>query len=95
MNIVNLETSEEYEVWRANEKLENNESMYCFSWFTLQLNFLPDTLKDKLPPTDSRFRPDQRALEHGDTDTAIKEKHRLEENQRKRRKENEKNGIKY
>ena len=39
-----------------------------------------------LPPTDSRFRTDQRALENGDIDLATQEKHRLEEKQRARRK---------
>ena len=35
-----------------------------------------------LPPTDSRFRPDQRALENGNYEAASNEKHRLEEKQR-------------
>lgn len=43
------------------------------------MNFLTDSLKDKLPPTDCRLRPDQRAYENGDTELASKEKHRLEE----------------
>jgi len=43
------------------------------------LNYLSDGLKEKLPPTDSRLRPDQRALENGETELAIREKHRLEE----------------
>lgn len=54
---------------------------------------LSDALKEKLPPSDSRLRPDQRALEMGDTDTAIKEKHRLEENQRARRRKLQEKGI--
>ena len=53
--------------------------MYHFTKFALQLNYLPDSLKEKLPPTDSRFRPDQRALENGNTELATKEKNRLEE----------------
>jgi hypothetical protein len=53
--------------------------MYQFSHFTLQLNLLNDTLKAKLPPTDSRFRPDQRAMELGDYEGATREKLRLEE----------------
>lgn len=69
--------------------------MYQFTKFTLQLNFLSDSLKEKLPHTDSRLRTDQRALENGDTETAIKEKHRLEELQRARRREHEKNGTKH
>ena len=80
-------------VWTMNAKPENSDWMYQFSLFTLQLNYLPDSLRDKLPPTDSRFRPDQRALENGDTDLAVREKHRLEEAQRARRRENEKNKI--
>lgn len=42
-----------------------------------------------LPITDSRFRPDQRALEFGDEDLAGDEKHRLEEKQRARRRQME------
>ncbi|CAI7789539.1 unnamed protein product, partial [Closterium sp. NIES-54] len=38
-----------------------------------------------LPPTDSRFRPDQRALEEGDEAWANEEKRRLEGKQRKAR----------
>ena len=43
----------------------------------------------KLCPTDARFRPDQRALEHGDIDLAQSEKIRLEQKQRNKRKERE------
>lgn len=66
-----------------------SESMYNFTFFTLQLNYLPPGLKEKLPPTDSRLRPDQRALEEGDLVKAAAEKSRLEESQRKLRKERE------
>ena len=53
--------------------------MYHMTKFTIQLNNLEDKLAAKLPPTDSRFRPDQRALENGDFDLAGSEKFRLEE----------------
>ena len=39
-------------------------------------------MKGILAPTDSRFRPDQRALENGDLSLAEKEKSRLENKQR-------------
>jgi hypothetical protein len=39
-------------------------------------------LQEKLPPTDGRLRPDQRALENGDYDLANAEKLRLETKQR-------------
>ncbi len=48
-----------------------------------------------LPPTDTRFRPDQRALENGDFKLAAFEKNRLEEKQRAVRKYNEKNKIEF
>lgn len=40
-------------------------------------------LKEKLPPTDSRLRPDQRHLENGEFDAANSEKLRLEQKQRR------------
>lgn len=67
--------------------------MYNFTNFTLQLNHLPQSLKNKLPPTDSRFRPDQRALENGDLVKAAEEKARLEDKQRAMRKLKEQQGI--
>lgn len=48
-----------------------------------------------LPKTDSRFRPDQRALEKGLYRFASSEKDRLEEIQRRRRKEHEENNYSY
>lgn len=82
-------------VWEMRPKPENSDKMYNFSHFALQLNYLTEELKERLPPTDSRLRPDQRALENGDMDLAIKEKHRLEENQRTRRKTHEKAGTSH
>ncbi len=46
-------------------------------------------MKPNLPPSDTRWRPDQRALENGELDKAGAEKHRLEEKQRARRKQME------
>lgn len=43
-------------------------------------------IEGNLPPTDSRFRPDQRLFENGQVDLAESEKARLEQNQRERRK---------
>jgi hypothetical protein len=63
--------------------------------FTLQLNKLTKKHKAILPPTDSRLRPDQRALERGDFKTGSSEKHRIEEKQRKARKEREADGIEW
>ena len=46
-----------------------------------------------IAPTDTRWRPDQRALENGEMQLAASEKNRLEEKQRAVRKYNEKHKI--
>ena len=48
-----------------------------------------------IPPTDTRRRPDQRALELGDFKLAAKEKERLEVKQRQVRKYGEKMNIEH
>ncbi|KAF9898992.1 hypothetical protein BX616_003386 [Lobosporangium transversale] len=53
--------------------------------FAMTLNDCPDSLKKHLCPTDSRLRPDQRAMENGEFDLANTEKQRLEEKQRAKR----------
>ncbi|KAG8062265.1 hypothetical protein GUJ93_ZPchr0003g18494 [Zizania palustris] len=50
------------------------------------MHYLTPGLKDKLPPTDSRLRPDQRCLENGEYERANAEKLRLEQRQRQARK---------
>ncbi|XP_052736374.1 oxysterol-binding protein-related protein 1C isoform X3 [Vigna angularis] len=59
---------------------------YNFTRFAITLNELTPGLKDKLPPTDSRLRPDQRHLENGEYEMANSEKLRLEQRQRQARK---------
>lgn len=62
------------------------DHMYGMSRFSLQLNYFPKRLRSVVPPTDTRRRPDQRALEEGDMRTAAYEKDRLENRQRAVRK---------
>ncbi|CAG8624100.1 5880_t:CDS:2 [Funneliformis caledonium] len=57
--------------------------------FAMTLNDLPESLKPWIAPTDSRMRPDQRAMELGNYDLASTEKVRLEEKQREKRKKRE------
>ncbi|WBW74528.1 sterol transfer protein Osh2 [Schizosaccharomyces osmophilus] len=54
--------------------------------FAISLNALTDELKPWLPPTDTRWRPDQRAMEVGQYDFAADEKSRVEEKQRTKKK---------
>lgn len=81
-------------IWRAGNLPPNHEHYYGFTRFAIELNELgPDS--NLLPPTDTRFRPDQRALEEGDLTTAETLKLQLESMQRERRKRREELNIKY
>lgn len=81
-----LRTDEEVELWRRNPVLPDAPAYYSFSAFTMALNELKPELSKHLCPTDSRLRPDQRAMEEGNFDGANKLKVRLEEKQRAARK---------
>jgi hypothetical protein len=45
-------------VWTKRPYPENWERQYGMTHHSMQLNYLPNWMRDKLPPTDSRFRPD-------------------------------------
>ncbi|KAL2901764.1 Oxysterol-binding protein-related protein 2A [Bienertia sinuspersici] len=72
-------------IWRRT-KPSTNLTRYNLTSFAITLNELTPGLKEKLPPTDSRLRPDQRHLENGEYERANAEKLRLERRQRMSRK---------
>jgi hypothetical protein len=78
-------SSEAVLLWERN-KPPKNPTRYNLTRFAITLNELTPGLKEKLPPTDSRLRPDQRHLENGEYDLANVEKLRLEQRQRQARK---------
>ncbi|CAG5865623.1 oxysterol-binding protein-related protein 6 isoform 1-T1 [Menidia menidia] len=82
-------------VWRPGSMPTDYELYYGFTRFAIELNELCPELKDVLPRTDARFRPDQRHLEEGNLEMASSEKQRIEDSQRTRRKWNEENNIKH
>ncbi|XP_042415616.1 oxysterol-binding protein-related protein 1D-like [Zingiber officinale] len=67
-----------------------NQTRYNLTPFAISLNELTPSLMEKLPPSDSRLRPDQRHLENGEYELANAEKLRLEQLQRQARKLQEK-----
>ncbi|RXN38542.1 oxysterol-binding -related 6-like protein [Labeo rohita] len=73
-------------IWKPNPQPDDYFDYYGFSQYARELNELTPNIKDKLPPTDSRFRPDQRLLEEGEVEEADKRKDEIEEKQRERRK---------
>lgn len=76
-------------VWRAGTMPADHDRYYGFTRFALELNELVPAERHLLPPTDTRFRPDQRALEEGDLSAAERLKLQLESSQRDRRKQRE------
>lgn len=80
-------------VWQANERPKGIP--FNLTPFVLTFNHIDDKLAPHLAPTDSRFRPDQRAMEEGRYDDAAEEKTRLEEAQRARRREREAKGEEF
>ncbi|XP_058609391.1 oxysterol-binding protein-related protein 6-like isoform X3 [Onychostoma macrolepis] len=73
-------------IWKPNPQPDDYFDYFGFSQYARELNDLTPDIKDKLPPTDSRFRPDQRLLEEGKVEEADKRKDEIEEKQRERRK---------
>ncbi|KAI5860628.1 oxysterol binding protein [Durotheca rogersii] len=80
-------------VWEANVRPQGIP--FNLTPFVLTFNHIDDNLKQWIAPTDSRYRPDQRAMEDGEYDFAASEKNRLEEAQRARRKARQQTGEEF
>ncbi|XP_015913961.1 oxysterol-binding protein-related protein 1 [Parasteatoda tepidariorum] len=89
-NYQNLDDLPTTLLWEVDPRPECSSDYYNFTSYAMALNELTDEMKPKLPPTDSRLRPDIRKLEEGDIDGAAFEKNRLEEKQRETRKQRKK-----
>ena len=83
------------EIWRVGELVEDAANTYGMTTFAASLNEITSVEKGKLPATDTRLRPDQRAAEMGDLDDAEELKSKLEEKQRVRRGIMEEQGREY
>ncbi|KAJ2773843.1 hypothetical protein IWQ56_000831, partial [Coemansia nantahalensis] len=75
-------------LWKINERPAENNT-YKLTTFAMSLNDTSPELEPYLCPTDSRFRPDQRAMETGEYEQADEEKSRLENKQRATRRRRE------
>jgi len=82
ITIKHLKTNQEKQIWKR-RILNDNEKNFGFTHLALQLNYLYKDLLNQLPFTDSRFRPDVRALENGNYDLANREKRRLRDKEQK------------
>jgi hypothetical protein len=81
--------------WHVGDLVDTPSRHYGFTSFAASLNQITSIEERKLPPTDSRLRPDQRAAEDGDMDRAEALKARLEERQRSRRRVMEEHGEEW
>lgn len=83
------------EIWHVGPLVDRPEKHYGMTKFAAELNEITDVERNKLPPTDSRLRSDQRALEDGKYDEAERLKNEIEEGQRRRRREMEAAGEEW
>ncbi|KAH6894050.1 Oxysterol-binding protein-domain-containing protein [Thelonectria olida] len=88
-----VDPSRAYLVWKANERPQGIP--FNLTPFVLTFNHIDEQLRPWIAPTDSRLRPDQRAMEDGEYDFAAEEKNRLEQNQRARRRAREEHGEEF
>ena len=82
-------------IWKANPPLQSAATRFGLTEFAATLNEVSPLEQNALPPTDSRLRPDQRAYEDGQVDKAEDLKIKLEEAQRRRRKDMETSGEEW
>lgn len=82
VRLTNAQTKDQKIVWTKTPYPEKAAYMYGMSKFHIQMNYFPKRLHNVVAPTDTRRRPDQRALENGDMKLAAFEKDRLENRQR-------------
>lgn len=77
-----LEESHLKVLWKTHPFPRHAPDYYGLSSFATTLNEVTPDIKDMLPPSDSRYRPDIRAMEEGNIELADQEKSRLEDQQR-------------
>uniref|UniRef100_A0A674DNI8 Oxysterol-binding protein n=1 Tax=Salmo trutta TaxID=8032 RepID=A0A674DNI8_SALTR len=82
-------------IWKPNPQPDDHFQYYGFGRYARELNELTPELKKVLPPSDTRYRPDQRILEEGDVAGADSKKEEVEQKQRDRRKELAKKGEEH
>jgi hypothetical protein len=88
--LVDSPANQAFLIWEAHPRPDNIP--FNLTPFVLTLNAIPEALRPYLPRTDTRLRPDQRAMEDGEYDFAASEKNRVEEKQRAARRVRETTG---
>ncbi|KAM6596448.1 hypothetical protein CsatA_006972 [Cannabis sativa] len=81
-NMKDCSSSSDTSLFWKRTKPPVNLTRYNLTSFAITLNELTEGLQEKLPPTDSKLRPDQRHLENGEYEKTNAEKQHLEKRQR-------------
>ncbi|KAI9249306.1 Oxysterol-binding protein-domain-containing protein [Sporodiniella umbellata] len=93
---VDLDKNKLSVLWTAHPPgVPDHAKYYGFTKFATELNEITELEDKKLPITDTRLRPDQQLYEQGQVDEADKEKLRIEQQQREKRKEFENAGVEW
>ncbi|SCU86152.1 LADA_0D12640g1_1 [Lachancea dasiensis] len=79
-------------VWHVHDR---PDMPFNLTQYAVSLNAPQPKLLEWIPTTDTRLRPDQRAMEEGRYDDAAKEKDRVEQKQRAARKRRDKEHVEY
>ncbi|KAH7109665.1 Oxysterol-binding protein-domain-containing protein [Dendryphion nanum] len=87
------EENKAFLVWQCHERPTGIP--FNLTPFVVTLNAIDEHLRPVVAPTDTRLRPDQRAMEDGEYDFAATEKNRVEEKQRKTRRGREARGEEF
>ena len=97
VNVVDKDGENKKELFVCEERRHfgNGFDKYDIPLFTVNLNYVNDNIKKRLPLTDSRNRPDQREYENGNIDKAIELRTKIEQKQRQRHKQFEEDKITY
>lgn len=77
-----LLSGEQWVLFSAPKKPDDHARMFQMSLFALQLNVLSDDLRQLIPPTDCRLRPDLHHWDQANLEAAEVEKRRQEQSQR-------------
>ncbi|KAI9797162.1 MAG: hypothetical protein M1835_001835 [Candelina submexicana] len=72
-------------IWQVGDLVDSAPTRYGLTTFAASLNEITPLEENRIPKSDSRLRPDQRAAENGDLEQAEALKVKLEEAQRSRR----------
>ena len=88
MTVTDLKTRESFVTYERKylpKTIQDPKKIYGYNMIALQLNSKTEEMISKLPPTDSRLRPDLNNWENANLEAAQFEMNRLVENQRIRR----------